>query len=96
MIRHHVLITLNDDAKDAAATIVAELEAFVPLCPEIRSYQVGVDAGITPGAADVVVVAEFDSIDDYKAYSAHPEHQRISAEHIAPYLASLVRLQTES
>jgi hypothetical protein len=96
MIRHHALMTLNDDAKAAAATIVAELEAFVPMCPEIRSYHVGVDAGITPGGADVAVVAEFDSVDDYKAYSAHPEHQRIITEHIAPNVASLVRSQTES
>jgi len=95
MIRHHVLMTLNDDAKDSADTIVAELEAFVPKCPEIRSYAVGRDIGITPGAADVAVVAEFDSIDDYKAYSSHPEHQRISAEFIRPNLASMVRLQSE-
>ncbi len=95
MIRHHVLMTLNDDAKDAADTIVAELRAFVPTCPEIRSYQVGRDMGLTPGAADVSVVAEFDSVDDYRAYSAHPEHQRIISEHIAPNAASLVRMQTD-
>ncbi len=88
-------MTLKDDAKDAADTIVAELRAFVPTCAEIRSYQVGRDMGLAPGTADVAVVAEFDSVDDYKAYSAHPEHQRIIQEHIAPNVVSLVRVQTE-
>ncbi len=95
MIRHHVLMTLNDDAKNAATTIVAELEQFVPTCGVIRSYHVGRDIGLTPGAADVAVVAEFDSVDDYKTYSADEEHQRIIRDHIAPYAASLVRVQTE-
>jgi len=96
MIRHHALLTLNDDAKDAADTIVAELVAFGPTCPEILSYQVGRDLGLTPGTADVAVVAEFDSFDDYKVYSAHPEHQRILDEHIRPNLFSMTRVQTQS
>ena len=96
MIRHHALLTLNDDAKDVADTIVAELIAFGPTCPEILTYQVGRDIGATPGTADVAVVAEFETLDNYRVYAEHPEHLRILNEHIRPNLLSMARVQTET
>ncbi len=95
MIRHHVLMTLSKDAKDQAEVIVRELSAYAANYPPARSYHVGRDLGLADNIADVAVVAEFDSVDDYLAYSADEEHQRIIREHIAPYATSLVRVQTE-
>jgi len=94
MIRHHVLIVLNDDAKHVADEIVAALSAYAPTCPQIRSYLVGRDAGITDGAADVAVVAEFDDIDGYQAYATDDAHVAIIQRLIAPNARQLLRCQT--
>jgi hypothetical protein len=95
MIRHHVLMVLNDDAKDMAQPIVDALLEWAPSCAEIQTYSVGVDIGITPGAADVAVVGEFNSIDEYKAYSTNEGHVKIIQELILPNVTSLQRCQTE-
>ncbi len=95
MIRHHVLITLNDDAKDVADEIVAELTAYAPGSEHVRSYKVGRDLDLAAGTADVAVVAEFDDIAGYQAYSADPDHVDIIERLIKPNVAGLVRCQTE-
>jgi|DEB0MinimDraft_10_1074344.scaffolds.fasta_scaffold00048_29 hypothetical protein len=95
MIRHHVLIVLNNDAKAVADQIVAELAAYAPTCAHIRSYQVGRDAGITEGAADVAVVAEFDDVAGYRAYATDQDHVDIINRLIAPNAAQLLRCQTQ-
>ncbi|MDG1409842.1 MAG: Dabb family protein [Acidimicrobiales bacterium] len=95
MIRHHVLMVLNDDAKDMAQPIVDALLEWAPSCAQIQKYSVGVDIGITPGAPDVAVVGEFGSVDDYKAYATNEGHVKIIQELILPNVASLQRCQTE-
>ena len=101
MIRHHVLITLNDDPAspgtkaDIADRIVAELTAYAPTCPTIRDYKVGRDIGLAEGTADVAVVAEFDDVDGYQFYAADEGHVKIIQELIRPNAAGLVRAQTE-
>ena len=95
MIRHHVITTLNDNAKHMAPEIVATLHEWVKSIPECTNFQCGVDAGLTPGAGDLAVMAEFASADDYRVYANDEEHQRIIKEMIAPNAASIVRCQTE-
>lgn len=94
MIRHHVLIVLNDDAKHVADDIVAELSAYAPTCPAIRSYRVARDLGISDGAADVAVVAEFDDADGYQTYASDEGHVAIIERLIAPNARQLLRCQT--
>lgn len=88
-------MVLNDDNKDMAQPIVDALLEWAPSCAEIQSYSVGVDIGLSPGGPDVAVVGEFNSVDDYKAYSANGGHQKIIQELILPNTASLQRCQTE-
>lgn len=95
MIRHHVLITLNDDATDVADEIVAELAAYAPTCDTVRDYKVGRDLGLAPGTATVAVVAEFDDIDGYQFYAGDAGHVEIIERLIKPNAAGLVRAQTE-
>ncbi|MEM9203378.1 MAG: Dabb family protein [Actinomycetota bacterium] len=100
MIRHHVLITLNDDAVtpdggEVADQIVAELAAYAPTCETVRDYKVGRDIGLAPGTATVAVVAEFDDVEGYQHYSADPGHVDIIERLIKPNAAGLVRAQTE-
>ncbi|MEO0495183.1 MAG: Dabb family protein [Actinomycetota bacterium] len=101
MIRHHVLITLNDETPDwptktdLADQIVAELEAYAPTCATVRDYKVGRDLDLADGTADVAVVAEFDDVEGYRFYSQDAGHVEIIQRLIAPNAASLVRAQTE-
>ncbi len=95
MIRHHVIMVLNDDAKDMAQPIVDALLEWAPSCPEIRDYTVGIDLNLADNTGDVAVVGEFDSVEDYKAYATNEGHVKIITEMIAPNAASLMRVQTE-
>ncbi len=95
MIRHHVILVLNDDAKDLAQPIVDALLEWAPRCPEIHDYKVGTDLNLADNTGDVAVVGEFASVEDYQAYAANEEHQVIIQTMIAPNAATLVRCQTE-
>lgn len=94
MIRHQVLITLDDDAKDVADQIVAELAAYAPTCATVRAYQVGRDIGLADNTADVAVVAEFDDVDGYQFYATDEGHVDIIQRLILPNAVGLVRAQT--
>lgn len=95
MIRHTVLIACDGADEAAVDRIVAELRALPPLVPAIAAYTVGRNLGLDGSNADVVVIADFASIDDYRAYGAHPEHVRVVEEHIAPVATGLNRAQFE-
>jgi uncharacterized protein with GYD domain len=95
MFRHVVLLTWNDTATAAERQAVVDgLTALPAAIPEIRSYQVGVDAGLAPvGNSDLVVVADFDDQAGYMAYRDHPVHQDVIARCIRPILASRAAVQ---
>ncbi|MFG3441224.1 Dabb family protein [Nonomuraea sp. NPDC047897] len=94
MIRHVVLFTWTEDATDEQKeAVVTELRKLPDAIPQLRSYTVGPDAGITPGSHDFAVVADFDSLDDFVTYRDHPLHQAVIAERIKPILASRAAAQ---
>ena len=96
MFRHVVLLTFSDEASDARVQeVVDHLRTLPAAIPEIRSYEVGRDAGLAPGNADVVVVADFDDADGYAVYRDHPRHQEVIATRITPILAARSALQHE-
>ena len=96
MIRHVVLLNWNDKANDAAVQAVTDGLAALPgQIPEIRSYTVGRDLGLSEAAATVVVSGDFDNVDDYQVYANHPEHVRVVTEHIRPHATVLTRAQIE-
>ncbi len=97
MIRHHVLMTFADDV-DVATTATKIIEALSTLpaqIPEIKRYEMGADLGLGEGTADLALIAEFDSVSGYEAYSKHPAHLRIIADVIRPNLGNLTRSQIE-
>lgn len=74
-LRHLVLITLHPGTDtDRREELVAGLRRLPTVIDGVASYEVGEDLGITPGAPDLSVVASFDTLDDFQAYRAHPEH----------------------
>lgn len=83
MIRHIVSWKLiSEDAEGKLAgfdTIRTALEALPELIPEIRSLQVGRNIAYPDSNWDVVLVADYDSLEALEAYQVHPDHQAVVA-----------------
>jgi hypothetical protein len=69
------------------------LDSLPAAIPEISRYQHGSDAGINPGNADYVVVADFTSVENYLVYRDHPVHQQLISDVLAPLIASRTAVQ---
>ena len=95
MIRHTVLLTFDGVDESLVERVIDELRALPSLVPEIESYTVGRDLGLTEGTATVVVAADFATVDDYRTYSAHPAPVRVLDDHIRPHVTALTRAQVE-
>ncbi|MFA5308971.1 MAG: Dabb family protein [Dehalococcoidales bacterium] len=82
MIKHIVMWTLQDFAENAtrqenALKIKRLLEGLKGKAGNVRSLEVGVNINGSAAAYDIVLCAEFDSIQDLNAYQKHPEHLRV-------------------
>jgi hypothetical protein len=95
MIRHTVLLSFDGVDESLVQRVIDELGRMPALIPEIRSYTIGRDLGLAEGTATVVVSGDFDSVDDYRTYSTHPEHVRVLDDHIRPHATALTRAQIE-
>ncbi len=82
-------------------TSAADVEAFASglaglpaLIPSIRSYRFGPDAGLGLSAnADYAVVADFDDVEGYATYAAHPAHQDVIVRLLRPLVAERLSVQ---
>ena len=84
----------NDDVDPSHAEAVgAELSRLPGLIREIVAYRHGPDAGINEGNYDYVVVADFESRDDYLTYRDHPHHTAFIASMIAGRVAARAAVQ---
>ncbi len=72
------------------------LESLPALISEILTYQCGPDVG-AHGAAnmDFAIVATFASVDGWRIYDAHPEHDRVRGEIIRPWIGERAAVQFE-
>lgn len=96
MLRHVVLLHLRADAPDGRAGEIAEALRELPATvSSLRSYEVGIDAGLAEGNAHVVVVADFDDAEGFHRYRDHPDHVRVIEELIAPALERRSAVQFE-
>jgi hypothetical protein len=92
--RHVVLLTFADGTDVDA--IVAALRGLADEIPELRSYVVGRDAGLSAGNASVAVVADFDDVAGFEAYRDDPRHQAVIQEFIRPALVGRAAVQHET
>ena len=80
MIRHIVswkLKATDEGARAAAAAEIAQaLEGLIPIITEIVSLSVARNAVHHDKNHDVVLVADFASLDDLETYQVHPAHIR--------------------
>jgi hypothetical protein len=92
MVRHVVMFKLTEFASPAEKQARMEqikigLEALAGRIDVVRSIHVGLN--INPSEEwDVMLTAEFDSLEDLPAYSNHPEHIAVLSALIAPVKAA--------
>lgn len=76
--------------------VAAKLGELPGLIPEIKGYDLGVNAGVNPGAYDFALVADFADLDGYLAYRDHPAHRAVVDDYIAPITAERASIQYEA
>jgi hypothetical protein len=90
MIKHIVSFKLKDEFTNKASLIKDALDGLPVKILEIKTFEVGINIADTDSAYDLVLVSEFESLDDLNTYRVHPEHQKV-VELIAKYkLTSMV------
>ncbi len=93
MMRHIALLQWRQGTSDAQIAAAEKALTRMPeVMPFIRRYDIGRDLGVN-GSHHFAVVADFDSVDDYRAYADNDEHRRVIAELIAPMMESIARVQ---
>lgn len=94
MFRHVVMFRWKPDTPaEAVAEIVERLEALPAVIPQLKDYRVGSDAGVAAGNFDFVVVADFDSADDFVVYRDDPAHRAVADTLIIPRAADRAAVQ---
>lgn len=94
MIRHVAMFTWKDSADGPAIkAFSAGLSTMPELVPGIIRYEHGDDLQLGPGTADYVLVADFATVEDYRAYAQHPDHVAFVDEYVKPILESISRVQ---
>ena len=82
------------DSAHVAATTAA-FDALPAHIDAIQSYVHGPNAGTTDGNSDYVVVADFDSADDFATYRDHPDHVALVQAFIAGKVSARNAIQYE-
>ncbi len=82
MIRHVVMWKFKENAEGKTRTENMELVrqrllALPALIPQIKRLEVGFDVKGTPSSMDVMLLTEFDTLEDLEAYIVHPDHQAV-------------------
>ena len=94
IFRHVVLFRWQPGTSAAQVAALERVLAALPAeVPRIRAYRFGADAQQTPGNFDFAIVADFDDVEAWRAYVAHPAHQKLVADHIRPLVAERAAMQ---
>jgi len=98
MIRHCVLLDFHAGTeRRAAVDLVDQLHAMAaalgPATP--TSFRAATDLGLSETNHDLAIVADFESLDHYRAYAAHPRHLAFIEERLKPVLASRCAVQMD-
>jgi hypothetical protein len=84
MIRHIVLFKFKEFAEgaDKAANMAKAREVLLGLVghvPSLLSMSAGPDVAGSAAEWDFALVADFNDLEALRQYTAHPEHQKVSA-----------------
>ena len=96
MLRHVVLMRFVPEASaEQRQAVVDGLRALPPQIPELLTYLVGPDLGVSAGNFDLAVVADVADAEAYKRYVDHPAHMAVVVERIRPIVADRAAVQYE-
>lgn len=99
MIRHIVMWKFKPEAegktREENMEIVRErLYALLPIIPEIKKMEIGIDISHTDMSMDLCLLTEFDSVETMKYYAGHPEHLKVS-KYVRSVIETRVVLDSE-
>lgn len=96
VFRHTLMLRFTDDATaDQKQAVLDGLASMPQRIDVIRRYEFGIDLGLGDGNPDLALVADFDSEDDWRTYSNHPDHLAMIKSAIAPVAKEAFRVQYE-
>ena len=96
VFRHSLMIRFNDDATDEQKQALHDGLATMPdVMDFIRRYEFGFDLGHGSDNPDMALIADFDNEDDWRKYSAHPDHLDLINNLARPITAEAIRVQYE-
>ncbi|MBE6577153.1 MAG: Dabb family protein [Ruminococcaceae bacterium] len=83
MIRHVVMWKFKPEAEgktkeENMAIVKDSLYALLPIIPEIKRMEIGLDVKHTDMSMDLMLLTEFDNMDTLAYYANHPEHLKVS------------------
>lgn len=95
-IQHVVMFRFHEDTDPTAVDALATgLRRLPGLIPQIATYVVGPDLGLTDGSWDFALSARFASAADFETYRSHPEHQAVLTDLLQPITAERRSVQFE-
>lgn len=99
MIRHIVMwkfkaVGEGKTREENMALVRERLLALGPIIPQLRRMEIGEDISHTEMSMDLVLLTEFDSVEDMKIYAGHPEHLKVSA-YVRKVIETRVVIDTE-
>jgi hypothetical protein len=96
MFRHVVMFRWSEDSTTTAQErAISGLRDFAEEIRALGTLSIGVDAGISEGNFDAVVVADFPDRETYLTYASDPRHTAMIANYLAPIIAARVAVQAE-
>ena len=94
LIRHVAMFTWTQSAAPAEIQEFASRLSTMPdNVPGIHRYEHGDDLQLGPNTSDYVLVAEFETVEDYRYYANHPYHVAFVEDCVKPILQSISRAQ---
>lgn len=92
MVKHIILWTLkemSDEEKTSVkAGIKAGLESLKGKIPGLVEIKVNTDGRLDSSTADLMLDSTFETKEDLKNYSKHPEHVAVADSKVRPYTAA--------
>lgn len=78
MFKHVVMWQLkNRNDLTARQEMIRRLKLLETEIPQLRRLEIGLDMLQLPASADILLITEFDSQQDYLVYRDHPGHRAV-------------------
>ena len=88
MIKHVVMWKFKDEVSEAdKLEMKRQLESLKGVVPTLVDIEVGLNFSDCPPAQDMVLYSVFQTLEDLRAYAAHPEHVKV-VEFVKPLVSA--------